>query len=301
MAAMMDLKNVPDLVGKQLAQRALQLALRRDNVAVGVANYFYDDLYTKWSQGSRDVKYEMNLPAKGNEPAKPDAGWKQLAQKLVGIATQGKKLGEAYSDDTRGIIYEQQDSNDPEHRGTRLGEEYSDATMHGRFQFVVSRGGGMVLLNRMRRACQQFMADNAGVTVVGAWKVFGEANGVGRSDSCVAYLVEEYDAARTSTFIERYLWPNIKDLVADQFVPIGLIRLGGKPIWALGYPPIEKYRQIFGHQSTEDNYTSAGGMMGDVFGHAFKEAVDTTSGVRNADKLVAPAKAKARALLHRLG
>src|SRR5262249_13097517 len=162
-----------------------------------------------------------------------------------------------------GGIYFQKDDNDDEQFMTRLGESYNNSVpLQARCQFVVNQGGGMVLLNRMRRACQTYILErlggDVGRGVVMDLKVFREGAGVGRSDSCVIYLGAPYTDRSVSEFVEDYLWPNIKDLVEDQFQPLGLNRLCEKPIWAINIPPSAVQKRVL----KEDCCGSAGGLMG---------------------------------------
>jgi hypothetical protein len=280
----MDLANVPETVWQQLAQKAVEAGGK--DVKATVDNYFYDHIYRRWTIDFQKIDYTSNMDGV------KDVGWAELAD----MWAKGHKHILHAKDTSKGDTAMQTDDNDPTHKGTRLGEKYTDDATASRFQFLVSSGGGMVLLNRMRRACQQYIADKQ-ATVVQWWKVFGESFAdQGQSDACVVYLVLDYDDPEVIEFINKYLWPNIKDIVNDKFVPVGLVKVDNKPLWATWIPSRDKWSRVLGANTIETHYGSAGGLMGLVFGIAFANAVKTNPSFGK-DALIPVAKQNARQLL----
>jgi hypothetical protein len=273
-----------------------------------VREYFYK-LYEQWSAGH--VPYTPNLSDELDVGWGPvDVGWGPLAVKMKTIQHQMYEiqesnktkstrarihLGTVLKDQSLGRVFLQKETPRDNQEGkqedkgggkqedkgeegqsphfmTRLGETYSNKVPLSRCQFLVSSGGGIVLFNRVRRACQSYIhkgcEGDVTRSVVNQWKVFGEAAGIGRSDSCVLYLAERFDEGRVTQFIDGYLWPNVKDLVADQFQPMGLHRLRPKPIWAINVPPWPVEHRVLGTLQGE----SAGALMGSILGRAFEKA-----------------------------
>jgi hypothetical protein len=286
----MDIDNVPGPVWVLLAKQARQADKKRSNVAKTVDDYFYNHVYRRWTIDFQPINYKSNLDGV------KDVGWATLAKEWIkpGPAKIGPK------DHSTGARANQVEDNDPTHAGTRLGESYSDKASVSRFQFLVESGGGMVLLNRMRRACQEYFAvENA--TVVKWWKVFGENFAdKGQSDACVVYLLLPYDDPDVVDFIDNYLWPNVKDIINDKFVPCGLVRIGAKPLWATWIPSRDTWGKTFGKSTLETHYGSAGGLMGLVFGKAFSQAIAKAKGPIDEGSLIAAAKVQARAVISSL-
>jgi len=284
-----DIDNVPAPVWQLLAKQAKRAVEDGEPVLKSVDDYFYDHVYRRWTADFQPISYKPNLHGV------IDIGWAELAK----LWKKGAPAKVGDKDQSKGVQAMQVDDNDPSHKGTRLGEKYSDAATPARFQFLVSAGGGMVLLNRMRRACQQYIAEHD-ATVVQWWKVFGESFAEqGQSDACVVYLLLAYDDPLVTEFIEGYLWPNVKDIVNDKFVPVGLVRIGSKPLWATWLPDRQKWAQVLGAQTLNTHYGSAGGLMGLVFGHAFANAIKARSSLEEG-ALTAAAKGQARAVIAEL-
>jgi len=124
--------------------------------------------------------------------------------------------------------------------------------------------------------------------------VFGEEGATGRSDSCVVYLACSWTDPRLAEVINTYIWPNIKDLVDVNFTPLGFYPIDNKPLWAMPLPNEATERAVLGVICQG----SAGGLMANVFGKAFKQAAPTATA--NVDTLVATAKQKAEELVKAL-
>lgn len=285
----MNIDNVPPAVWKLLAQQAILAAQQKKIVCKEVDDYFYDHVYRRWTIDFQPINYTSNLTGV------TDIGWREVAE----LWTKGHTAVLSPKDTSQGRTAMQVEKNDPAHKGTRLGEKYSDEPTVARFQFLVSSGGGLVLLNRMRRACQTYIADKKS-TVVQWWKVFGESFAEqGQSDACVVYLLLPCDDPLVTKFIDDYLWPNVKDIVNDRFVPVGLVQIDNKPLWATWIPDRGKWSAVFGANTLSTHYGSAGGLMGLVFGNAFSEAV-TAHPQFDADALIPVAKENGRVILARL-
>jgi len=288
-------------------------ALAKAAIAAGGKNAAKYDVSNKFYQ-----RYENAGPDNSQSPPLLDAAaeaemWKELAsmydssgagnlKTLLKDASQGKGQ-------VQGI---------PTDRMARVYETYNNQALKGRFQFVVNFGGGTVLFNRMRRACQTALASRMkrnrtpATFCVQAWKVFGADAGQGRSDSCVVYLADTTGAPRVQDFIKDFLWPNISDIVADQFRPYGLCQIRpGTPVWGLDFPQKTKYQQVLAIDSQDvgNSYTSAGGMMGFYLGRGFELVDDSVwakcqpssgSQAQGRDELIAGAKANASEVLKSL-
>lgn len=300
----LDSKAVPLELWGALADAAI--TSDRDAVKYAVANKFYD-------------RYENAGPSRSDaddvpplDPVAEAAMWKALANMYEG----GGAMKSILKDDSKGTAEVQ---GDPSDRLARVYETYNARTLTGRFQFVVTFGGGTVLFNRMRRACQTAiqsrMKRGRELTTfcVQSWKVFGAAGGSGRSDSCVVYLADRCATPRVQEFIKDFLWPNISDIVADQFRPYGLCQVrAGTPVWGLDYPQKTKFRQVLAlsAQDVANNYTSAGGMMGFYLGRAFELVDDSVHDKCRApsrsdresgrNELIAGARAKAGDIIQQL-
>ena len=142
--AFMDLDSqaVPLELWEALANVAI--AAKTDDVKHEVADKFYQ-------------RYENAGPQKSDSPPPYDqaaeaAMWKELAD---AYDAGGNNLKTLLKDDSRG---KGQVQGDPADRMARVYEVYNDQALKGRFQFVVGFGGGTVLFNRMRRACQTALA-----------------------------------------------------------------------------------------------------------------------------------------------
>jgi len=284
----MNLDTIPLTVWDKLAAIATDARDGKKNIPVAVGNHFYSNIYETWSMDK--VKYAPNAP--GNS----DGGWSEMVKAWQ--ALQGQNLGSALKDSSKGVAAVQIDKGDAD-GGTkmaRLWEIYNDADIASRFQFVVEAGAGMPLLNRMRRACQLYIKEklqgNAKDFVIHGWKVFGEAGGVGRSDSCVVYLRKSYTDRSVDEVVQTYVWKEIKDLVDDAFVPLGFFRVGGKPVWALDLPNGATEEKLLG----DNSHGSAGGYMSNVFGKAFELA----SGEKDKAKMIDKAKTEAAGLIKKL-
>lgn len=300
----LDSKAIPLQLWQTLANAAIA---NPQQVKYAVANKFYK-------------RYENDGPVKPATDEAPEldaaaeaAMWKELAD----LYAPGGNVKTLLKDDSRGTADVQ---GDPADSMARVYEVYNNQALKGRFQFVVSFGGGTVLFNRMRRACQTALqarmkrGRKPDSFCVQSWKVFGAAAGVGRSDSCVVYLADWYGASRVQAFVKDFLWPCVNDIVADQFRPYGLCRVqSGVAVWGLDYPAKAKFQNVLelDAQDVANNYTSAGGMMGMYLGRAF-EMVDpgvyakcatpprgsTRDSERNA--LIGAAQTNARAVLQQL-
>jgi hypothetical protein len=276
----MNLETIPDGMWEELAV----VAMKRDPIGCRVDDAF-GHIYQKYSLDK--VKYQPNLPDALDE------GWDLMVQEWESMGRTGYNVGES-----AGRADVQKDRVPNAVQTARLREHYSGRTPHARFQFVVSAGGGMVLLNRMRRACQLYIKENlkdVKDSVIQAWKVFGEATGIGRSDSCVVYLNKSYKDPDVVKVVNDYIWPGVKDLVDDQFQPTGFFRIDGKPLWALDLPPEHMEREVL-RQKSEG---SAGGLIGAVLRRAFEKASLEVQGLDKAG-LIREAKLKAASLLKEL-
>lgn len=286
----MNLSSIPDEVWQKLAQAAIQAAEKKLSVKGYVRNYFYKHIYSTFSKAQ--TSYTPNLEDE------VDAGWEQLAVEWEKIAATKAPIGKQLGDDSVGKAKVQGSTAPDQVSKVRLWEKYNDKGRGDRFQFVVSMGGGMVLFNRMRRACQTYILEKLGGKaesfVVRGWKVFGEAGGEGRSDSCVVYLGCKYTDPTLATVVNSNIWPNIKDLVDPDFKPLGFYSIDNKPLWAMPMPSADKERAVLG----EVGGGSAGGLMGQILGLAFERAGPKADS--NAAALVTKAKEQAAEIVTQL-
>jgi hypothetical protein len=261
----MNLDTIPDLVWLELALCARLAVKQQTPVRELVRDVFYNQIYSKWSQGA--VSYQSNVEGED------DPGWDELVIEWVKIAQASKddSLGKVLGDNSVGKAYAQGEIEAGKLKGVRLWEKYN-GKKGDRFQFVVNSGGGMVLFNRMRQACQRYILDHLKGdqerSAVHGWKVFSETQGKGRSDSCVVYLACAYDDPEVTQMVHDYIWPNVQDLVDANFKPIGFYSVDHQALWAMPLPDVKRGRQVLGVTLKG----SAGGLMGHVLGLAFEQA-----------------------------
>lgn len=287
----MNLKTIPDPVWDKLAAAAIQARRARASVRSAVDNMFYTHIYETWSQDK--VKYKPNM--RGSM----DGGWSKMVREWWRIQNTPGGIRAALGDDSYGQAGLQIDRGADALKMARLWEIYNNRTIVSRFQFVVSSGGGIVLFNRMRRACQTYLhkrlQGDTGKSAIQGWKVFGEAGGLGRSDSCVVYLAASYKSPSVIVAVESYVWPGIKDLVEDQLVPLGFFPVAfGKPLWALDLPDESREQRLLGEKSGG----SAGGLMALVLGLSFYRAMKAAG--TDKPKLIQSAKSEAEDLVEKL-
>jgi len=263
----MNLKTIPSEVWQRLRNVALKAKRNGRSVRRVVDNTFYQHIYSQWGKGK--VNYTHNIDTK------MDPGWETLVREWNIIQDTGRSMGKVIKDHSIGYAGVQKDSgwSDEALRMARLWEHYNDNIMQDRFQFVVNMGGGMVLFNRMRRACQTYIIEqlqrDPRKFVVSGWKVFGESAAIGRCDSCVVYLTCKYDDPKLKNFINTYLVKHIKDLWDTNFIPLGMYQIGSYPLWAMRMPRPGKEWQVLGEKSGG----SAGGLMSAIIGEAFERAI----------------------------
>jgi hypothetical protein len=191
--------------------------------------------------------------------------------------------------------------NEADVKMARVYESYNSRTLAARFQFVVHSGGGIVLFNRMRRACQEYihaLGDNPEHSAASAWKVFGEEGQIGRSDSCVTYLAERFESDAVTALIA-YVWQNTKDLIDAEFEAMGMTKVDGKAIWGFNIPDERLEMSVLGERSQG----SAGGLMAVVLKNAYLAAMlELGADGKTVEKkpLADKAKANSRALVARL-
>ena len=163
-----------------------------------------------------------------------------------------------------------QQDNDSGTPGARLWEQYTAETAVSRFQFVVTEGGGIVLLSRLNRVFQMYFHDNPDARrVFNGWKIFGEEAARGRSDSCVIYLLRTYRDNRVQTLWSRYILANrdLRRSVSTNFIAPGLFHMGNGA-WAIDLP--EDSRQI--RYLGEPCGGSAGDLIAKVLGEGYARA-----------------------------
>jgi len=284
----MNLKSIPDTVWLKLTKEAIEAKRTQSDVGRGVRSLFYSHIYSKWSQGK--VTYSPNLAGD------MDAGWDTMVGEWTKVERSQKSLGDVLKDDSVGKAYVQ-GKGGPE-SSVRLWEKYNKQARGDRFQFVVTMGGGMVLFNRMRRACQTYIIEklkgDPSKFVVRGWKVFGEQQGEGRSDSCCVYLACKYTDRNLTTLVNKYIWPNIQDLVDSNFVPLGFYKVCNKPLWAMRMPPAGREQAEFG----QPGKGSAGGLMASVFAKGFTNAIAKED--KDEKRLMKLAKAEVKTIVKRL-
>lgn len=283
----MNLGSISDVVWSKLSKEAILQLSKNQSVNSSVHTLFYKHIYSKWSEGA--VHYNQN------QVDRLDAGWHELVIQWHAVKQEGKSIGGSLNDDSVGTARVQGFGNP----GTaRLWEKYNEKPSGDRFQFVVTQGGGMVLFNRMRRACQMYLKEKCGGDtnkfVVRGWKVFSEQQGMGRSDSCCVYTAVKYTDSRLATLVTEYVWPAVKDLVDANFIPLGFYKLCDKPLWAMPMPDRTTESMELGKTSKG----SAGGLMGNIFAKAYADAVD--KGVKKDPELTKQAKVEAQAIIKRL-
>lgn len=287
----MNLDTIPDLVWLELAMCARLAVKQNTGVRKLVRDVFYNQIYSKWSQGA--VTYKDNIDGQ------KDAGWDEVVIEWVKVAQASKQhsLGSVLGDDSVGKAHAQGEIVDGKLKSVRLWEKYR----HGegdRFQFVVNSGGGMVLFNRMRQACQRYILEHLkgeqNRSAVRGWKVFSETQGEGRSDSCVVYLGCSYKDPEVTLLVTKYIWPNVSDLVDANFQPIGFFSVDNKPLWAMPLPSVARGRKVL-HVELKG---SAGGLMGYVLGLAFEQAAPQADD--DASDLAQRGKAKAAEIVKAL-
>ena len=259
----MNLQSIPDIVWSKLTKEAIVRRGQQGGVRPWVRSLFYEHIYSKWSEGK--VDYSLNLADE------TDAGWDDLVVQWQAISGESPSMGAALKDQSVGKAFVQ---GFDDHTSARLWEKYNQKSRGDRFQFVVNSGGGMVLFNRMRRACQVYIkekcAGDPGRSCVKGWKVFGEEKGMGRSDSCCVYTAVKYTDAGLTTLVENYIWPQVKDLVDTDFKPLGFYSVCNKPLWAMPMPDPNREKLVLGRESKG----SAGGLMGNILAKAYTEAIE---------------------------
>lgn len=158
--------------------------------------------------------------------------------------------------------------------GARLYECYnSEGTIVSRFQFVVTEGGGIVLLDRLDKAFGEYFHENPDAKkAFNCWKIFGEAQARGRSDSCVIYLCAPYRDPRVSRFWNHYILSHprqryLRDSIATSFIAPGLFSMGNGA-WAIDMPGQGFETAILKSYSKN----SAGGLISSVLGVGYANA-----------------------------
>ena len=285
----MNLESIPDTVWSKLTKEAILRRGQQTAVQPFVRSLFYDHIYSKWSEGK--VDYHLN------QADELDAGWHELVVEWYAIEQAGPSMGVTLKDHSVGKAHVQ-GVTDATTMSMRLWEKYNEKGRGDRFQFVVNEGGGMVLFNRMRRACQMFIkqqcAGDPDRSCVRGWKVFGEEKGMGRSDSCCVYTSVKYTDPGLTTLVENYVWPEVEDLVDASFKPLGFFKVCNKPLWAMPMPDSNKEKTVIGRSSKG----SAGGLMGNILAKAYTEAIEKTFITEGG--LTRMAKAEARGIIDQI-
>lgn len=157
--------------------------------------------------------------------------------------------------------------------GARLYQMFnSGAEVVSRFQFVVTEGGGVVLLNRLDKAFNcYFNAHSEGKRAFNCFKIFGEVQGAGRSDSCVIYLTEKFRDRRVTNFWD-FIQTNptqrdLKASIATTFVAPGLNNMTGGA-WGIDLPNKAQESYLLGSNCQ----CSAGGLIQRVLGCGYANA-----------------------------
>jgi hypothetical protein len=156
--------------------------------------------------------------------------------------------------------------------GARLWHNYNPENPVSRFQFVVTEGGGIVLLNRLSRAFQLYFDDHPEAQeAFHGWKIFGERAAKGRSDSCVVYLCAPHRDARVERLWNHYILASsdLKRSIATSFIAPGLFPMGNGA-WAIDLPDEANERRVLNKVCGG----SAGGLIADVLGAGFARAAD---------------------------
>ena len=157
--------------------------------------------------------------------------------------------------------------------GARLWELYSSGDVVSRFQFVVTEGGGVALLDRLNKAFgTYFYDDKEAKRAFNGWKIFGEEHARGRSDSCVIYLCTSYRDPRVSRFWNHYILSHyrqreLRNSIATSFIAPGLFSMGNGA-WAIDMPGEGFERDILKSYSMN----SAGGLISSVLGVGYANA-----------------------------
>lgn len=297
----MNLDTIPPLVWRELAILALSLKFPKTdatNFLQKLDQKFYNGLYETASGGKYLKKTESS------------STWSSFV--ALFRSSQGQTLAKAFgpkkplpkSIDPKLVLNQGSPLLQEDNGGDKMArvyESYNNRPLVARFQFVVQSGGGIVLYNRMRRACQEYihvLHDDPRNSVASSWKVFGEEGQIGRSDSCVTYLAAKIDTFAVKELVS-YVWKNTKDLIDAQFVAMGMTKIDDKPIWGFNIPAKSKELSVLGEASGG----SAGGVMACVLKRAYLAALlelgpKTKKGDR--DALIEKAKLKAKDLVTQL-
>lgn len=280
----MNLTTIPDSDWLELAQEATWSRRARQSVKTNVHNHFARHIYRIWPH---TFAYQYN------HSGGPDVGWVNAVLEWENVR-DARSLAAGLRDHSIGQAELQDDPRNPL-IGARLGEYYGDRE-GDRVQFLVLRGGGLVLLNRMRRACQTYLA-TVGATqrTVMAWKVWGEDVTQTRSHCCVIYLGSKFDDPTVEHLLRAFIWPNVADLIDRQHPPAGMHRAANLPFWAMRMPRGAKEREILGKAS----HGSAESLIGMVLGQSYEEAVKVVA-TDDLRALMVAAKEAARGILARL-
>ncbi len=253
----MNLTTIPDSVWLELAQAAVWSRRAKQEINLDVYNHFARHIYRVWPHA---FSYE-NI-----HPGGPDVGWVNAVLEWQQVE-RAPSIAHDLRDQSIGGAWVQDDPRDPLMR-TKLGENYANRNVD-RVQFLVLRGGGLVLFNRMRRACQTYLeVFGAAQTVLKSWKVFGENQTRTYSHCCVIYLARNFDDPAVEHALRTFIWPQVLDLIDNAYQPPGMYRAANLPFWAMRMPTREREQRIFG----ETTRGSAEALMALVFGHSFEKA-----------------------------
>ena len=156
--------------------------------------------------------------------------------------------------------------------GARLWEMFTEGELRGRFQFVVTEGGGVVLLSRLDRAFQSyFHAKPDAKKAFHGFKIFGEQMGKGRADSCVIYLTKVFRDGRVRGFWD---WiqnqPDQRDFkasVGKNYTAPGLYNMG-EGAWGFDLPTPERTCDVL----NKVHGGSAGALISYVLGRGYVNA-----------------------------
>jgi hypothetical protein len=173
-----------------------------------------------------------------------------------------------------------------------------------RFQFVTKEGGGMILLERMINAFKTYFATNPNAELAfNCWKVFGEAQAAGRSDSCVIYLLRPFEHPDVQGFW-RHVWSDsqnsgLKKSIQTSFTPPGLFAMGNGA-WGIDLPVPSDERKVL----KENSGGSAGKLIGQVLGAGYAQAAERLHAnpdfPLDSEALTITARYEVRSLLNRL-
>jgi hypothetical protein len=280
-----ELTTIPDSVWLELAQAAAWSMRARQSIRTEVYNHFARHIYRVWPH---------TFAYQNNHPGGPDVGWVNAVLEWQDIE-RAPTIAHALGDHSIGRAASQDDPRNPL-IGARLGEYYGNRE-RDRVQFLVLRGGGLVLLNRMRRACQLYLGTSgAAQTVVMAWKVFGEDVTRTRNHCCVIYLGRKFDDPAVEQVLRVFIWPQVMDLIDRDFQPAGMYRVANLPFWAMRMPTPEREQLIFSTRTQG----SVERLMGLVLGQSFEQAVKVVGSDDNLRALMEAAKKAAQELVARL-